>query len=83
MLALAVAAARLQKPPSGRASSGAEQVPLCEHRVQKDICTKCNRKARPVFSGEERLVPWAWIPRVRVSDLSSRAGRAARHLDGR
>lgn len=56
ILALAVAATLGCKKPAGEAAAtggGAEQVPLCEHRVQKDICTKCNPKLVPVFQAKK------------------------------
>lgn len=54
VLSLALATMFGCKKPSGDvAPSGTEQPPLCEHRVQKDICTKCNPKLVPVFQAKK------------------------------
>ncbi|MBX3233553.1 MAG: efflux RND transporter periplasmic adaptor subunit [Labilithrix sp.] len=42
-----------KKPTADATSSSAEQPPLCEHGVQKDICTKCNPKLVPVFQAKK------------------------------
>lgn len=60
---LSVVAIACKKPEGGpppAASSEAE--PLCEHHVQKSICTKCNPALVPVFQAKKNWCPEHGFP---------------------
>lgn len=50
---VAVTPLACKKPGSDSTASSGEQAPLCEHHVQKDICTKCNPRLVPVFQAKK------------------------------
>lgn len=63
VLALAAAlSAGCKKPTADAAATAAEQPPLCEHHVQKDICTKCNPKLAAVFQAKKDWCPEHGFP---------------------
>jgi cobalt-zinc-cadmium efflux system membrane fusion protein len=60
---LGASALACKKPEGGPAPAASSEVePLCEHHVQKSICTKCNPTLAPVFQAKKDWCPEHGFP---------------------